>query len=150
MVVGEGFKDMRLVGECRTTKIKLFGEVIQRIERRIGNAFVGQRPETLGGLKFRCVGRKKTETNTFGDNNLRAGMPACAIENEDNGLVRPRAGVAGKGIEDLLEQGNVDAIRYPPLDTACCGLHEAVEIEPFVFVSADGGGPLSALGPYPA
>jgi len=77
-------------------------------------------------------------------------VPTCIVNDENNGFVRPGARVAGEGIEDLLEQWNVDAVGHPPFNAARRGLHEAVEIEPFVFVSADGDGPLSAFRPYPA
>lgn len=145
-----GFEDKGLIGESRTTEIELVGKFVQRIKGYIGNALIGQRPEPLGGLEFWGIRRKKAEANTLRHDDLRTGVPAGIVDNDDDGFVRPRARVTGEGVEDLLKQGNIDAVGHPPFDAASCGLHEAVEIYPLIFVRADSDRSLSALGPYSA
>ena len=83
----------------------------------------------------------------FGHDQLFADMPSGIVEHHDDGLVLAGAGGAREGIEDGLEERHVDRIGDPPFHIAGRRAREGVEIEPFVFMVADGDGALS--GPCP-
>lgn len=64
-------------------------------------------------------------------------MPPGIVEEEDDGLVRPGAGGLGEGLEDSLEEGDIDGIGEPPLDVPDRRADEGLEIEPLLSVAAE-------------
>ena len=139
-----------MVGEGGASSVEAVGELVDGLERPVGDGLVGERPETLGRLQFGCVGGQEAELDAVRQPQLAADVPACVVEHEDDGLVWPGAGIAGEGVEHLLEQGDADAVGHPPLDVAGGGPHEAVEVEPLVLVAGDRDRAPAAPGPHPA
>ena len=123
--------------------------MVERGERSVGDGFVGERPQVLGRLEFRGVGRQEAEPDAVGDAQPLADMPAGAVEHQDDGLVRAGADCGGETVEHALEQRDIDAIGQLPFDRAGGWPHKTVEVEPFVLVRADRHRALAAPGPNP-
>jgi hypothetical protein len=76
----------------------LFGDQgIERLETLVGNAFVCQRPQVLGWLQLRRIGRQPERMNAFRQDQLLTAMPARAIHEQKDTLLCSRA--------DLLREG---------------------------------------------
>ena len=74
-------------------------------------------------------------------------MPACIVENENDGSVKTRAGLSREGFEQRLEERLRDAIMHIPEGFACRGRHEGGYIEPVKAVMTKGDRPLADLRP---
>ena len=77
-------------------------------------------------------------------------MPSGIVEEQDGGIVTRNRALLGEGIEDGLEQGDIDRVGYPPFHVAGGRSDEGMEVEPFVLVAARRHGPPPLFGPDPA
>ena len=77
-------------------------------------------------------------------------MPSGIVEEQNGGIVLAQRALLGEGIEDGLEQGDVDGVGDPPFHIAGGRPDEGIEIEPFVLVAAHRLGPLALFSPDPA
>lgn len=125
-------------------------EIVEAVECLVGDWFVGERPKALGRLKLGRVGRQIARMEPVWDLEILAVMPSGIIEEQDGRTVLRKRAVPGEGIEDGLEQGDVDRVGDPPFHLAAGRSHEGIEIEPFVLVAARRHGPLPLFGPDPA
>ena len=124
-------------------------EVFEGVEVLVDDGFVDVGPEGFGGLQLRRVGRQEDEADAFGDGE-RLGVPAGAVEDEDDDPVASGAGLAGEEREGVLEELLVDAGREVPEALAGCGRDEGGDVEPFEPVMAAGDRALAARRPDPA
>lgn len=147
MESGIGLDEVGLIGEGGASSVEGVGKFVDGLERFVGDGFVGQRPETLGRLEFGGVWGQETEMQALGDAQPLGPMPPGIVEDQDDGLVGTDAGGLGESIEDGLEQRRVDRTGEPPFHVAARRAHEGVEIEPLIFVVADGDGAFAGLGP---
>src|SRR5512147_844801 len=104
----------------------------------------------LGRLQFRRIGRQKDQAQALGDFEMRTGVPAGAIEYQDDAFVLAGPDGSGEALEHGGEQHQVDGGAQEPLDGAATGVNETVEVEPLIAEMGGGHGPLALLGPYPA
>ena len=84
-------------------------------EAHIGEWFVGQRPEMLGGLQFGRVRGQDQDVDPLGDVDFLAGVPARPIEHEEDALGGSCPNVSGEGLEDQTEHHRGDRGKQPPL-----------------------------------
>ena len=124
-------------------------EVVERVEVPVDERLVDVGPEGLGGLQLRRVGRQVDETDTLWDGE-RCGVPARAVEDEEDDPVAAGPGLAGEEREGVLEQRLVDAGREVPEALAGRGRDEGGDVEPLEAVMATGDRALAARRPDPA
>ena len=100
----------------------------------IGERRVGERPEVLGGLQFGRIRRQEEQVDVRGHAQSGAGVPAGAVQDEDDLLGRAGADLAGEGGEFGLEER--DAHRRGEVEEGAPGgrLDEADEVAPLVAV----------------
>jgi hypothetical protein len=125
-------------------------EVGERLEVAVDDRLVDMDPEGFRGLEFRGVGRQVDEANALGHREAGLGVPAGAVEHEQDDAVAPGTGLAGEARERLLEELLVDAGGEVPEALAGGGRDEGDDVEPFVAVVADGDGARAARRPDPA
>src|SRR5579859_855694 len=65
-------------------------QVLEGGEVLVGQCRVGQGPQVLGRVELRRVGRQEEQMDVLGDPQLDARMPAGAIEDQHDLLLRPR------------------------------------------------------------
>ena len=87
--------------------------------------------------------------DALGDADLVAGMPACAIKDQDDPLGRSGTNVPGKGGEHLPEEGNRHGGEQPPLGLPGGGTDEATDMEPLVALLNRSDRPLADRCPDP-
>ena len=130
--------EVRLLLEVETARC------LHLLERReIGKAPVGQRligqwPEMLRRLQFGGVGRQEDEVDACRDLNRLPGVPARAIEHQQDLLGGTCPHIPSKGGEHLAEDERGDGREEPPLGCPRAGTDEATDIEPLVAL-LDGG-----------
>ena len=134
MESGVCLNELGLVGESGAAPVETVGELVEGVEWLVGDALVGERPETLGGLKLGGVGGQEAQADALWWQKLFADVPAGVVEHDDHRLVRSGSDVAGEGLEHPLEQGDADAACHPPFHGAGRGPDEAIEVEPLVLV----------------
>jgi hypothetical protein len=59
-------------------------ELVDRGEMAIGERCIGQRPEVFGGLELGRIRRQEEQVDVLRDAHLNAGVPAGAIQDEDD------------------------------------------------------------------
>jgi hypothetical protein len=101
----------------------------------VGDVFVSQ------GLTER-VGRQGEEVHARRHLQPSAGMPARAVDDQDDVLVGTSADSSGELIESELEEIGVDAWEQQPLDSPGRRLNEPVDVQPLVATAVDGDGTL--------
>ena len=124
-------------------------EVFEGVEVLVDDGFVDVGPEGFGGLQFRRVGRQEDEADAFGEGE-RLGVPAGAVEDENDDPVASGTGLAGEEREGVLEELLVDAGGEVPEALAGCGRDEGGDVEPFEPVMAAGDRALATRRPDPA
>lgn len=55
-------------------------EIVEGLEMGVGESFVGQRPQMLGGLQFRQVCRQKHQLNAIGDLKIVGDVGAGTVQ----------------------------------------------------------------------
>ncbi len=125
-------------------------EVREGVEVLVGDGLVDVDPKRLGGLQFGGIGREVDEADALGDREAGSGVPAGAVEDEDDDAVAAGARLAGEEREGVGEELLVDA--GPDVPEALAGRRrdEGGDIEPFEAVVAAGDRTLAARRPYPA
>lgn len=90
-----------------------FGEGLEVL---VGDRLVDMDPEGLRGLQLRRVGRQIDEADALRHGQAGCGVPAGAVEHQDDDAVAPGACLAGEEREGGLEEVLVDAVdRYQKL-----------------------------------
>ena len=125
-------------------------EIVDGVEVGVGKRFIDERPQVLGGLELRAVGRLVDEPDAVGDGEVLQTVPAGIIELEHDDAVAPGASLAGKGFEQLCKEGFVDPVRQIPDVLAARRGHECGDVEPFVAVMTERDRPLADRCPNPA
>src|SRR3712207_5955917 len=80
----------------------------------IDDGLVDLRPEMLGRLQFRTVGRQEDEADPLGDDQALRPVPAGIVEHQDDVALPARAGPACEAGEQRLEEGLRQAGREIP------------------------------------
>jgi hypothetical protein len=123
-----------------------FGE---GLEVFVGDRFVDVNPEGLGGLQLGRVGRQVDETDALGDGERR-GVPAGAVQDEDDDPVPTRPCLSGEEGESVLEELLVDAGREVPEALSGGRRDEGGDVEPRVAVVVAGDRALALRRTNPA
>jgi hypothetical protein len=111
--------------------------VLQLVDRRevlVGEDRIAERPEVLGRLQFGREGGQKEQVHVLRHAELRAGVPASAIEDEHDLFGRAGAGCTGKGGQLDLEEGDRDTGGQLPQRAARGGMDKADEVAPLIAV----------------
>ena len=107
-------------------------EIIERAERPIGDALVGERPQALTGLQFGRIGWQEEQMDPLGHHEFLAGMPPSSIKHQQDllaGTGSDRLSKVGKRDgEDLRRHGR----QQKPFGLASGRLNKRVEVEPLV------------------
>jgi hypothetical protein len=105
-------------------------QLLDIAEMAIGEGRVGEGPQVLGGLEFGGVGRQKEQMDMLRHAQPHAGMPAGAVEHEDDLLGRTGTDGTSKGSELHLKEGNADRRGEMEDGAAGGGMDEADEVAP--------------------
>jgi len=125
-------------------------EVGEGGEVLVGEGLVDVDPEGLGRLQLRGVGGQVDEADALGDRQARGGVPAGAVEDEEDDPVGAGARLAGEEREGLGEELLVDAGADVPEALAGGGRDEGGDVEPLEAVVATGDRTLALRRPDPA
>ena len=69
-------------------------EVFEGLEVFVGDGLVDVGPEGFGGLELRGIGRQVDEADALRHGEAGSGVPAGAVEHEEDDAVAPRAGLS--------------------------------------------------------
>ena len=116
----------------------------------VGDRLVDVDPERFGGLQLGGIGRQIDEADAFGNRQARRGVPAGAVEDEEDDAVAAGAGLAGEEREGVGEELLVDAGADVPEALAGGGRDEGGDVEPLEAVVAPGDRTLAFRRPDPA
>jgi hypothetical protein len=105
-------------------------EVGERGEVPIDDGLVDQRPEMLGGLEFRTVGRQEHQADPVGDDQILGSVPAGVVQHEDDVALAPRAGLPREVGEQRLEERLREAACEIPDRLAAARLDEGDDVQP--------------------
>ena len=122
-------------------------ELVDRSEMAVGQGRVGQRPQVLGRLQLGRIRRQEQPVDMLGHPQLDAGMPARAVQDEDDLLGGSSTHLSGEGGEFDLEERDADRRGQMKDRTAGGGVHEADEGAPVVAMLDGRGGPLPVKAP---
>ena len=125
-------------------------ELGERGEVPIDDGLVDQRPEALGGLQLRTVGRQEDEPDAVRHGEPGLGVPAGIVEHQDDDALASGAALAREGGEQRLEEPLIDAGRQIPDGLPACRLDEGGDVEPFIAMVAKRRGARPDGGPDPA
>jgi hypothetical protein len=125
-------------------------EIVDGVEVLVGERLIDERPQVLGGLEFGAVGRLVDQPDAIGDGEIFWPVPAGIVELENDDALAPSAGLAGEELEQLREEGFVDAVRQVPDGLAARRGDEGGDVKPIVAMMAERDGPLADRRPYPA
>lgn len=109
-------------------------EGVNRGEMPIGQRRVGQRPQVLGGMELRRIGREEQQMDMLGHPPSAAGVPARAIQDQHDLFVRTGANRAGEGHSFGLEERDGDTGGEREDDALRGGMHKAGEGAPRIAV----------------
>src|SRR5579859_4384993 len=107
-------------------------QVLEGGEVLVGQCRVGQGPQVLGRVELRRVGRQEEQMDVLGDPQLDARMPAGAIEDQHDLLLRPRPHCLREGGQLGLEEGDVDRRREVEDGAPRRRVHEGDQVAPFI------------------
>lgn len=125
-------------------------DVGERVEVPVDDGLVHEVPKALGGLQLGGVGRQVDQPQPVWHAQAGLGVPAGPIQQEDDGALRPGAGLAGEQRQQTLEEGLGDAVADVPVALAGGRRDEGGDVEPLVAVVAERGGSLPTRRPDPA
>jgi len=74
-------------------------EIVDGVEVGVGERLIDERPQVLGGLEFRAMGRLVDEPDAVGDGEVLRTVPSGIVELEHDDAVAPGAGLAREGFE---------------------------------------------------
>src|SRR2546429_5975020 len=112
-------------------QLRLF-QLLKGVKVAIGDAFVGQGPESLTWLQLWRIRRQKDEMEPFWDDQLRTAMPACSIQHQDNMLARTGTDTACKLLQGQIHHGNIDPRKEQPDGSPRLRMHKAIDVHPLV------------------
>lgn len=101
MVISVGCDDVPLLKKAAASRGNGRIEVFDGLEVLVGERLIDQRPEMLGGLKFRTAGRLIDKSDTVRDGQVLRPVPACIVELEHDDAIAAGAGLAREGVEQL-------------------------------------------------
>ncbi len=107
-------------------------QLVQGLEVPIDEWRVGERPEAFGRLDFGRVGWQKRQVDMRRNGQMSAGMPAGAVEHQDDLAVRPRPGVFGKVGQFEAEHVGVDGGGGVPDRPPRLGMNKADQVTPLI------------------
>jgi len=107
-------------------------ELFQAGDELVGECFVDEGPEPLGGLELGAVGGLEDKLDALGDDELGAGVPPRLVQHEKDLLVRPRPDATRKVCQDHLESCCVDAGDQEELHPSALRVDEAIDIHPLI------------------
>ena len=125
-------------------------QYLQILEVPIGECFIGQRPQPLGRLQFRCIRGQEAQVYPRWDVDLGTGMPARAIESYQDLLARPRADRSGELGQGEREGGDRHGRQQQPPGPTRIRMDKGIEIAPLVAMLDDRLGALAPGAPDPA
>src|SRR5690349_24758731 len=94
--LGGGLDPVRIVGEIAAPLCQDLIEIGQGVEMKIGQRLVDHGPEMLGRLEFRGIGWQELQADAVRDLQVLGDVPAGAVENEHDDLVRSGSDIAGE------------------------------------------------------
>jgi hypothetical protein len=113
-------------------------EFEQGVEVLVGDGLVDVDPECFGGLQLRRLRRQVDEPDSFRHGEAGGGVPAGAVQHEQDEAVAPGTGLAGEERERLREELLVDAGREVPEALSGRGRDEGGEAKaPMAVPTAD-------------
>ncbi len=118
-------------------------EVLNAGKMAVDEHVVGERPEVFGRLQLGRIRRQEQEVDVLGDAQPLAGVPAGAVQDEDDLLGGTGADGAGESGELDCEQGDADRGGEVEERATRGRVHEAHQIAPGEPVAHYGGGALS-------
>lgn len=136
--------------ECPTA-LGLHGfERLQTVEVAIGKRLVGERPEMFGWLQFRRVGGKEEEMEALWYLHRLPGMPAGAIQHQEDPFGETSVHLPGEGGQDVGKEVRCHRGEQPPHRLPGTRPDEATDIQPLVALLDGGDGPLALRCPDPS
>ena len=88
IAAGAFLDEVGLMGERHALFGEGVGEIVEGLEGRVGDRFVGRRPEPFGGLQFGRVGRQEAELEALWHHQLLGNVPAGIVEHQDDRILR--------------------------------------------------------------
>jgi len=130
MEVRERTDDLWLVLQ-HDTALDLGGlQLVERVERLVGDAFIGQGPQALTRLQFGRIGRQEEQMDALGHHQLVAGMPARLIEDQQHSLGGACTDSLGEVRQRQREHIRSHGRQEQPFGLSGSWLHKRVDIEP--------------------
>lgn len=121
-----------MVGECAAARGEASFQVVDGVERLVHEGLVAKRPEVLCRLDLGRVWWLELEDDPRRDPELGAGVPAGAIEREQDHLPGPDVLLLGEGGEHLAEDLDANPRNQVPRDAAAGRVDEAHQVKPLV------------------
>ena len=102
------------LAETEAAPFKGFSQGFERFDTPVSDGFIGQGPETLGGLEFGRIGRLEEQGHAVWRRDVIADMPAGVVDHHDDDFILAGADLAGEGLEGFLEGRGVDGVEQEP------------------------------------
>ena len=147
MEAGGRAQDVGLVSKDAASLPEASFQLVDRVERFVGQGFIAQRPQVLGRLHLGRVGRLELEDDAVGDGEVGARVPAGAIQGQQDHLIRTCALLLGEGGQHRGEDLQADARHQVPGDAPARRVDEADQVHPLVAVPDPGVRPLPCRCP---
>ena len=96
MKAGVRADDLRLVLQYDATLDLSRFQFVKSSEQSIGYSLIGERPQALTGLQFRCIGWQEEQVDPLGHHQFFAAMPARLIKHQQHTLGRSCADRLGE------------------------------------------------------
>jgi hypothetical protein len=125
-------------------------QILQCFEILIGEGFIEQRPQMLGGLELGTIGRQIDQEDAIRDREPGRTVPASIVEHEEDDAFVPGSGLTCEGGKQLGKERLVDSVRQIPNGLSGCGRHKRSDVEPLVAVVAERDRALADWRPDPA
>ena len=122
-------------------------ELVDRGEMPMGERGVGEGPPVLSRLPLGGIRRQAQQMDLLGHAQLGAGMPAGAVEDQHDLLLRPGANLAGEGGQLGREAGDAEGGGQGEARAARRRLDEADDVAPRVTVRHGRAGALPVAAP---
>lgn len=141
---------VRIVGQAAATLADHIVDLGEVGEAAVGDDLVDQRPEALGRLEFRGIGRQEFQLDPLGHREIGSDMPTGAVENQNDPPIWPGADLSGEGGQDPAKHRCVYRIGQEPGCLSRGWPDKAVDPQPTEAVMAKGDRAPAAQGPDPA
>jgi hypothetical protein len=122
-------------------------QVVNRGEMAVGQHGVSQWPEMLSRLQFGRVRRQEEQMDVLRHAQMDAGVPACAVENEDDLFGGTGAHLAGKRRQFDFEEWDADGRGQVEDAPTRSRMHETDEVAPRIAVLDGRTGTLAVKTP---